>query len=159
MASGNRVSLTANERMDVVKDLETSSVRDVAKKYKVHHSTIRRIHQNATKIVDFGNKGKLEKQRKSTRKPLCEELEQRPVDEGNGERPVVEGNGERPADEGIELSRDVRKKLEDAFQCLESCNNHFPRSVLYLLEGVKLRILGDSTEHRRKTPKKIEIKS
>ncbi|XP_076301090.1 uncharacterized protein LOC143219133 [Lasioglossum baleicum] len=77
MASGNRVALTINQRMEILKDLEIFSIRDIAKKYKVHHSTIWRIQRNATRITDFANKGNLDKQRKVTRRPLYEELEER----------------------------------------------------------------------------------
>lgn len=75
MESGESVVLSIQQRMDILKDWETSSIANVAKKYKVDHATIWRIQQNATTIAGFINKGKLEEHRNNLKEPIYEELE------------------------------------------------------------------------------------
>lgn len=71
------VNLTMQQRLDVLKDLEMLPVPTVALKYHVCHMTIRRIRENATKIREFENKDKRQKNRQRIRDPQYLELDQR----------------------------------------------------------------------------------
>ncbi|XP_046145858.1 jerky protein homolog-like [Osmia bicornis bicornis] len=77
MAGVKRVSLTMQQRLDVLKDLETSSIATVAAKYNVHYTTVRRIKQKAAVIGEFEDQDSKAKRRQRVRKPKFEELEER----------------------------------------------------------------------------------
>ncbi|XP_046142187.1 jerky protein homolog-like [Osmia bicornis bicornis] len=77
MAGVKRVSLTMQQRLDVLKDLETSSIGTVAAKYNVHYTTVRRIKQKAAVIGEFEDQDSKAKRRQRVRRPKFEELEER----------------------------------------------------------------------------------
>ena len=76
MASVKRVTLSVEERLMVLDDLKTFSVSTVAKKYKVHTSTIWRIKNNAPKVMEFIDKGKMQQKRRRIRPSLYDAMEQ-----------------------------------------------------------------------------------
>lgn len=76
MATKKKVSLTVQQRLEVLKDLETLSVSTVAAKYNVHHMTIRRIKVKSASIAQFAEKNKRFIKRHRLTKPTYEELEQ-----------------------------------------------------------------------------------
>ncbi|XP_029052800.1 jerky protein homolog-like [Osmia bicornis bicornis] len=65
------------QRLDVLKDLDTTSVSAIAKKYGVNRKTIRRIINNAPRIHMFANKNKREKKRRRIVEPVYNELDER----------------------------------------------------------------------------------
>ncbi|XP_029054077.2 jerky protein homolog-like [Osmia bicornis bicornis] len=65
------------QRLDVLKDLETSSIATVAAKYNVHYTTVRHIKQKAAVIGEFEHQDSKAKRRQRVRKPKFEELEER----------------------------------------------------------------------------------
>lgn len=68
--------MTVQERLSVLKDLETLTVESVAAKYNVHHTTIRRIRNKAAVISQLSNENMRYKNRQRFKKPLYAELEQ-----------------------------------------------------------------------------------
>lgn len=70
-------TLSMEQRLNVLEDAKTSRVSDVASKYNVDETTIRRIKRNAAKILEFADKDNIQKQRRRIRKAVYEELEQR----------------------------------------------------------------------------------
>ncbi|XP_076182411.1 ionotropic receptor 68a isoform X2 [Ptiloglossa arizonensis] len=76
MATGKRITLTIQQRLDVLQDLKTLPIRTVATKYKVHPMTIRRIKSNASNIIQFTDNEKYCKCRQRLRRPMYEQLEQ-----------------------------------------------------------------------------------
>ena len=73
----NLVTLSMQQRLEVLEDLKTLSVSVVASKYSVDVSTIRRIKQNTAKVLAFADKDKVQKQRQRIKKAANEELEER----------------------------------------------------------------------------------
>ncbi|XP_043263440.1 jerky protein homolog-like [Colletes gigas] len=76
MATKRRVSLTVQQRLDALKDLETLPLTSVAAKFNVHPTTIRRIKNNSAIIGRFAEENKRRAKRQRFRKPMYEELEQ-----------------------------------------------------------------------------------
>nr|XP_034194801.1 jerky protein homolog-like [Osmia lignaria] len=76
MATRKKVTLSLEERLQVLEDLKTFSVPLVAKKYKVNRTTIWRIKNNAPKIMEFLNKGKMQRKRRRIKPSLYDTLEQ-----------------------------------------------------------------------------------
>lgn len=71
------VTLTMQQRLEVLKDLETLPVSTVAVKYRVSNRTIQRIKGNASTILKFENKDRLQKKRQRLRNPVYSEIDQR----------------------------------------------------------------------------------
>ncbi|XP_029055253.2 jerky protein homolog-like [Osmia bicornis bicornis] len=75
--STRKVNLSMHQRLQVLEDLKTLSVANVAAKHRVHPITIRTIKRNAVRIEEFASKTKGLRQRQRVRKPMYEELEHR----------------------------------------------------------------------------------
>lgn len=75
MSGVKRVTLTIQQRMDVLRDLETTSIQQVAATYNVHAKTIRRIKDNAVGISRLAE-NKDQRKRRRIKEPLYPELEQ-----------------------------------------------------------------------------------
>ncbi|XP_046142498.1 jerky protein homolog-like [Osmia bicornis bicornis] len=76
MAPRKKVTLSLEERLRVLEDLKTFSIPLVAKKYQVNRTTIWRIKNSAPKVMDFVDKGKIQRKRRRIRASLYDTLEQ-----------------------------------------------------------------------------------
>ncbi|XP_046145336.1 jerky protein homolog-like [Osmia bicornis bicornis] len=64
------------DRLKVLEDLKHFSISLVAKKYNVNRSTIWRIKYNAPKVMEFVDKGKIQRKRRRVKPSLYDALEQ-----------------------------------------------------------------------------------
>lgn len=71
-----QITISMEQQLKVLEDIKVTSTTVVVIKYNVDKSTIRRIKRNATKILEFADKSRIQKRRQRIRKPLYEELDQ-----------------------------------------------------------------------------------
>lgn len=77
MANVKKVTLSIANCAKVLEDLKTFSVPVVAKKYNVSRITIWRIKNNASKVTELVNKGKMQRKRQRIKPSMHDALEQK----------------------------------------------------------------------------------